>query len=406
VVLWGAFVVVHAALIGIGLFNRGASGDVWQMYRGWAASALSGAGVPGVTEPWVYPPAALVPILIAGLMHAFAGYTVSWGVLVTAIDALAFAVLVGRARSRGRRDAAWFWLVASLALGGVGMFRLDAITVPIAVAGGLWLAGRPWLGSALLVLATWVKVWPAAMVAAAVIAVRRRGAVLGAAVMVSAAIVLLVAALGGAPHMLSFVTEQTARSLQIEAPISMPYVWLAAFGIAGASTYFNHDIITIEVTGPFIDAVVWAMTPAMAMAMLAIVLLGGFKAWRGVGFATLFPTLSLALVLAFIVFNKVVSPQYMIWLVPPLVIGLAISRRRWRAPAIAVVGILGMTQAIFPWFYTALLALHPVMVVALTLRNVLLIVLLAWMVIRIAQARSCARRRSSTAQPTHSPDDY
>jgi len=398
--LWTAFLIVHAALIGLGLVNRGASGDVWQMYRSWADSALSGAGVPGVTEAWVYPAVALVPMLIAGLMHAFAGYTVSWGVLVAALDALTFALLIGRAHSRGRTEAAWFWLGASLALGGVGMYRLDGVTVPIAIAGGLWLVGRPWLGSALLMLATWIKVWPAAMVAAAVIAVRRRGAVLGAAAVVSAAVVLIVAALGGAPHMLGFVTEQTTRSLQLEAPVSTPYLWLATFGVGGASVYLNHDIITMEVTGPFIDAVVSAMTPVMAVAMLAIVVIGAFKAWRGASFAALFPALSLALVLAFVVFNKVGSPQYMIWLVPPVVIGLAIDRRRWRTPAIAVIGILAITQAIFPWFYPALLALHPVIVLALTLRNVSLVVLLAWMVIRVVHVRSRSARRTSAAEPT------
>ena len=397
--LWIAFFVVHAVLIGVGLVNRGASGDVWQMYRGWAESALSGAGVAGVTEAWVYPAAALAPMLIAGLPHV--GYTVSWGVLVTAVDALGFALLVGRARSRGRTVAAWFWLAASLALGGVGMFRLDGVTVPIAVAGGLWLVGRPWLGSSLLMLATWIKVWPAAMVAAAVVAVRRRGAVLGAAAAVSAAIALIVSALGGAPYLFGFVTEQTTRSLQLEAPVSTPYLWLAALGVAGASTYLNHDIITVEVTGPLIDAVVSAMTPVMASGMLAIVVLGAFKAWRGASFAALFPALSLALVLAFIVFNKVGSPQYMIWLVPPLVIGLVIDRHRWRAPAIAVIGVLALTQAIFPWFYTALLALHPGMVLALTLRNVLLVVLLAWMVVRIVRVRSRLSRRTSAAAPAH-----
>ena len=74
------------------------------------------------------------------------------------------------------------------------------------------------------------------------------------------------------------------------------------------------------------------MTPVMALAMLAILVLGAFKVLRGVGFAALFAALSLALVLAFIVFNKVGSPQYLIWLVPPLVVGLAINRCRWRAP--------------------------------------------------------------------------
>ena len=310
-----------------------------------------------------------MPILIAGLAHAFAGYAVSWGVLVTAIDAVTFAMLVGSARSRPRTDAAWFWLLAALALGGVGMFRLDGVSVPIAIAGGLWLVGRPWLGSALLTLATWIKVWPAAMVAAAVIAVRRRGAVLGGAAVVSVAVVLVVTALGGAPHLLSFVTEQTTRGLQIEAPVSAPYLWLATFGLAGASIFHDQALHTFEVTGPLIDAVVWAMTPLMTLGILAILVLGAFTAWRGASFAALFPALSLALVLVLIVFDKVGSAQYMSWLVPPVVIGLAIDRRLWRTPAIVVVGILATTQVIFPWFYEALRSLHPVMVLALTLRN-------------------------------------
>jgi len=393
--LWTAFAVVHAVLIGVGLINRGASGDVWQVYRFWAASALNGEAVPGVTEPWVYPALALVPIVIAGLPQV--GYTVAWGVLVTVTDALAFALLVGRARSHGRTYAAWFWLAASLALGGVGMFRLDGVTVPLAIAGALWLVGRPWLGSALLTLATWIKVWPAAMVAAAVIAVRRRSAVIGAAALVSAAIALIVAALGGAPYLLSFVTEQTARGLQLEAPVSTPYVWLATLGVAGASTYFNRAIITVEVTGPYVDVVASAMTPVLAVAMLGIAALGAFKAWRGASFARLFPSLSLALVIAFIVCNKVGSPQYMTWLIPPLVIGLVIDRRLWRMPAAAVIGILAMTQVIFPWFGLELIALHPVIVLALTVRNVLLVALLVWMVIRIVRVRT---RRMRTHRMT------
>jgi hypothetical protein len=401
--LWTAFVVVHSVLIGAGVFFRAGSGDVWYLYQPWADSALSGAGVPGITEAWVYPAVALVPMLIAGLMHAFAGYAVSWGVLVTAIDAATFALLVGRARSRARTHAAWFWLVAALALGGVGMFRLDGVSVPITIAGGLWLVGRPWLGSALLALATWIKVWPAAMLTAAVIAVRRRGAVLGGAAVVSVTVVLVVAALGGAPHLFSFVTDQTTRGLQIEAPVSTPYLWLATFRLAGASIFHDQDLHTFEVTGPFLHAVVLAMTPLMALAMLAILILGGFKAWRGASFAALFPALSLALVLALIVFDKVGSAQYMTWLIPPVVIGLAIDRRLWRAPAIAVIGILAITQAIFPWFYLALRSLHPVVVLALSLRNVSLVVLLAWTVIRIVHVRSRASRHSPTAEPTSRP---
>jgi hypothetical protein len=96
----------------------------------------------------------------------------------------------------------------------------------------------------------------------------------------------------------------------------------------------------------------------------------------------------------------------MTWLIPPLVIGLVIDRRRWRTPAIAVIGILAITQAIFPWFYPALLALQPVIVLALTLRNLLLVALLVWMVVRIATVRSRVQRRASAAgQRTVQDDD-
>ena len=54
------------------------------------------------------------------------------------------------------------------------MYRIDAVTVPLAVAGCLWLVGRPLVASVLLAVATWIKVWPAALLAAAFIAVRRR----------------------------------------------------------------------------------------------------------------------------------------------------------------------------------------------------------------------------------------
>ena len=65
--------------------------------------------------------------------------------------------------------------------------------------------------------------------------------------------------------------------------------------------------------------------------MAAVAGLGAFKAWRGASFVRLFPPLALALVLAFIVFNKVGSPQYMTWIIAP-------ARRRARgrsAPLVA-----------------------------------------------------------------------
>ena len=69
------------------------------------------------------------------------------------------------------------------------------------------------------------------------------------------------------------------------------------------------------------------------MLILAVVAaLAGAKA-AGVpiqnpGTLAIFPPLALALVTAFIVFNKVGSPQYLTWIAVPLVAGLVLTRRR------------------------------------------------------------------------------
>lgn len=387
-VVWIAFVLVHAVVLWLGFTDdRAASWDVDQLYRWWAGLALTGEATPGITSDWIYPVLAQVPILAAGLLAALLDYTLAWALIVTALDGVGFAILVGRGRSRGRLLAGWFWLAAILSLGGVGMFRLDAVTVPLAVAGCLWLVGRPWLGSALLAVATWIKVWPAALLAAALVAVRRRLAIAGAAAAVSGAVAMAVFLSGGGEHLFGFVGDQATRGLQTEAPVSTVYMVMAAAGVPGAAVVYDPDLITFQVDGPGVDGVVSVMTPVLITGILAVAVLGALKAWRGATFAALFPALAAALVLGFIVLNKVGSPQYMTWLVAPVVVGLVLDRRRWWAPAGLTLGILALTQLIFPFAYDAVLVAAPAAVALLAVRNVLLLALFAWVVVRLVRVR-------------------
>ncbi|MFD4959461.1 hypothetical protein [Microbacterium sp. NPDC058389] len=403
-VVWVAFALVHAVVIWLGFTGDHASSwDVDQLYRWWAGRTLSGQAIPGITEGWVYPILAHGPILLVGAASAVIDYTLGWGLLVTAMDAAAFAVLVGRGRSRGRLAAAWFWLAAILALGGVGMFRLDAVTVPLAILGSLWLVGRPWLASVLLAVATWIKVWPAALLAAAVIAVRRRLAIVGGAAIVSAFSVAIVLALGGGAHLFGFVGDQATRGLQIEAPISAVYMLMAVAGMPGAAVQYDEDLITFQVVGPGVDAVIAAMTPVLMVGMLAVAVVGAVKAWRGAGFAALFPPLAGALVLGFIVLNKVGSPQYLTWIIAPLVAGLVLRRRDWLRPAALAVLILVLTQLIFPFFYDAILTLVPAAVGLLVLRNVLLVALFVWTLVRLVRVPVRPRRAVPGATAATAP---
>ena len=64
----------------------------------------------------------------------------------------------------------------------------------------------------------------AALVGAALVACGARRRILGAAVLVTVAVVLVALALGSGGNVLSFVTQQTGRGLQIESPVSTPWL--------------------------------------------------------------------------------------------------------------------------------------------------------------------------------------
>lgn len=401
-VLWIAFAVVHlgVAVLGFVLPNE-PMGDVYRVYEPWSTAALTGRGIVGIDEVWVYPQLALLPMVLAHAFAWIAGYTAGWAILVTLVDAAAFAVLVGRGRSNARVTAAWFWLAYTALLGPIGMYRLDGFTVPLVILACLWLVGRPWAAAILLAAATWMKVWPAAVLAAAVIAVRRRGALIGGAFAVSVLTLAAVIVAGGGAHAFGFIGDQATRGLQIEAPVSTPYLWAVVQGIDGFWVYYSRELLTFEVTGAQIDTVIAAMTPVLIAVVGGVAVLGAVQALRGATFVRLFPALSLALVAGFIVTNKVGSPQYLSWLIPSLVVALVLDRRRWYAPAALALVTALLTHLVYPLLYAGLLTPEPVAVTVLTVRNGLLVVLFGWMVWRVA--RLPVRRRAGVVTPASAP---
>ena len=403
--MWGAFLGVHVlvAIAGFVMPNQ-PMGDIYLVYEPWALQTVAGQGIPGVTQPWIYPAVALVPMLAALSLAGVFGYEIAWAVLVTAIDALAFALLVSRRHSRGRIHAAWFWLAFVLVLGPVGMYRLDAITVPLAIAACLWLIGRPVVASGLLTAATWIKVWPAALLAAAFLAMRRRWTLLVAAGATSAAVVAVVVLAGGAAHVFGFVSEQTSRGLQIEAPVSAFYLWQAVAGVDGSFVYYDRDVLTYQVTGPSVDVVIAVMTLLLAVVTVAVLVLGAIKALRGASFVRLFPPLALSLVLTLIVVNKVGSPQYLTWVIAPVVFALVVDRFRWRAFAAWALAAALLTQIVYPMLYLQVLMVDSLAVAVLTLRNGMLVALLVWAVTRVVAVPTRAGagiRLSSKRSPSH-----
>ncbi|WP_235564089.1 glycosyltransferase 87 family protein [Microbacterium sp. Root553] len=380
---WCAFLLVHVIVAVSGwVLPSQPMGDVVLVYEPWSTAALSGGPIVGVTETWVYPQLALVPMLVAKIlsvpliaaMGVSGAYLIAWAVMVTVLDAIAFAVLLGRSPSRPRRIAAWFWVAAVLLLGPIAMYRIDAVTVPLAVIAGLWLTGRPALAAALLTIGAWIKIWPGALLLAALVAARSRMRMLLTAAAVTAGVIVLLLALGADSEILGFLTEQTGRGLQIEAVAATPFLWLAVAG--SARIEYSYDILTFQIAAPGADAVSAALTPVMAVLVVVITILGAVKATRGASFARLFPPLALSLGAALIVLNKVGSPQFQTWLIAPVVLWLVLDRTRAAVPAALVLVLCALTCLIYPLTYDALLRAELLPVLTLTLRNALLVVIL------------------------------
>lgn len=397
--LWVAFFVVHLIVGALGwLEPNWPMGDVYAVYQPWSANALTGQSVMGIDQSFVYPQLALVPMILAQpIGFVLDSYYLGWGVLVVMLNAVAYWILVGNGRSNGRASAAVFWLVAMLALGPVGMYRLEGVTVPIAIVGLLLLARRPFVASTLLAIGTWIKVWPAALMAAAFVALRRRWSVVVAGLAVSAAVALVVVALGGAQYLFGFVSQQDGRGLQAEAPISTPFVWMSYFGVPGASIGYSYEMLTYQVTGPGVDLLANLMTPLLGVAALVIVVLGALKARQGASFARLFPPLALALVVSFIVFNKVGSPQFLAWLVAPVVLWVVLDRERAFPAAVTVVLLSLLTHLVYPIFYWEFLKGYTWITVVITVRNLGHFVLLGIAIAGLVRVPTCARASAQRA---------
>jgi len=200
-----------------------------------------------------------------------------------------------------------------------------------------------------------------------------------------------VIAFGGASELFGFVSQQTGRGLQIEAPISAPWLWAAALHAPGSTIYYDTQLLTFQVTGANIDVASAVMTPALAIAVLVVALIGLRAVIRKAPTALVLPQLTLAIVTALIAFNKVGSPQYVDWLAAPVILGIIMSGRRFLVPAVLVAVTAALTQLFYPYLYLEILNLDAWMIGVLTVRNIMLFVVLGWSV--VALWRAGGRRR-------------
>lgn len=380
-----SFLVHLWALTASKLFPDAISFGDLSLYDYWAYQVDNGTGVYGLATEWVYPALAFVPIWIAGAIN-IASYEISWLVLVFALNTAAVLIMV-RPASNGKlfsgTYASWAFIAALFLLGPVAVSRIDSVSAALAIFGLVAISRKSTgLAAALFTVAGWIKIWPIALFASLVAAFQNRVKAFVVATLITAG-VIAVGLVAGGTKVLSFVSQQQERGIQIEAVMATPWMWLAKFG--SANLFFDDVVLTNQVSGAFVQELA-SISNYILFGALGITFFLAIRAVQaGRDRTQVFVLASLTGVLDLIVFNKVGSPQFMIWLAVVLVALVYFGIKKSKLALVFGAAILLLTQLVYPIFYVELLGLETLPLGLLTLRNLLLVALLIWANVQLSR---------------------
>ncbi len=326
----------------------------------------------GVNTPWVYPVVALVPLFLAYAPTALVlvirswitpsevddvtlvlAFGLSWIAIAILFNILVFRTFLKAARTQSDMyyTAIWLWFAVVLLMHGLYLNRVDGFAITLSMLVIPYLMTRPRIVTAVLTIAGWVKIWPAAIVAVMLVATRNRLAIVATGAATSILIIGLVFAIGGNVSMFSFVTAQTGRSLQIESLFALPWM----LHLLPGEVTLNMKILTWEITGSGVQALSSVINYLMLVAALVTLSVALRAKLRGAEPHTILGVATMGLMLDLIVFNKVGSPQYVAWLLIPLIILIVNGDHEVKAFTVLVLAAALLTGLIAPIFYNDVL---------------------------------------------------
>ncbi|MFJ9904811.1 glycosyltransferase 87 family protein [Streptomyces sp. NPDC101152] len=333
--------------------------DVSVIYQGWYEVLRTGT-FPRGDVTWQYPPAAALAILSPALLP-FLQYASAFFVLAFLADAVVLALVVYAGLRPGKSlRGAWVWVAGVPLLGPTVYARYDVMVTAVAVAALLAGARRPRVMGVLVGFAALLKVWPALLLVGA----RKRGAWTWAAGCVAMVGGLFAVSMPGA---FSFLTAQRGRGTEVESLGSLVFHVARHFGWGGR-VLFNYG--SIEFVGPWVDAV------SSAALFLTGVAFGWLLLWRLMATRFLPATLADAAftgVLMFTVTSRVISPQYLVWLIGLAAVCLCFRGSRMVLPTALVLTAALLTVLEFPLWFQHVVASDRLGVTLLLLRNGLLL---------------------------------
>jgi uncharacterized membrane protein len=357
-------------LLHVGFYDRYRIVDT-PVYREYGEAIMDGE-VPYRDFAVEYPPLAL-PVFVVPALAPEEEYEPVFELLMwaCAVAMLAFVVLALRAAGAGpvRLVAvAAFVGLAPLALGSLVLSRYDLWPAAL-TAGALaaFVSGRERLGYAGLGLGAAAKIYPLVLLPVALAwTLRRHGrreAALGLGIAAGVLGVALLPFAVIAPEGLAdSLARQLGRPLQIESLGAAVLLAAHQAGVYDPTVVSSHGSQNLD--GPLADALAALQSALQGLALLVV--------WLAARRGSLLAAAAAALT-AFVAFGKVLSPQFLVWLLPlvPLVAGAAgLTASGLLAAALVT------TQLWFPYRYWDVVALEPAGLLVLV-RDLLLVALFA-----------------------------
>lgn len=303
-----------------------------------------------------------------------------------------------RFATAGWSPAVAFWIAFVPLMGSLSYFRFDlipAVLTGIAMLGAL---SRPVKAGVFVAVGAALKLWPGLLLPALVIDRARWRAAVGAFVASGAVLAVASVAVGGVDRLVSPLRWQSERGLQIESVPATPLMVAEAFHPYGVWRIYNSRYKAFEIHGAGAAAII-TVSSLLQLAAVVFVVVLWIRAFRIAPSTYVMGWLAVATVGLMTATNKTLSPQYILWLGGPIAVLLVHSPLNRRVRRVAAVLLLttGMSQVIYPLFYSGIdgeSAAHRPFITALLLaRNGLMV----WVTVLACVAAWQASRRDVSA---------
>ncbi len=328
--------------------------------------------------PLEYPPLAVPFFLLAPKGASVAVYERWFSIEMIAVMTGAAllttltAVRLWRGLERPLAAAAAF-AVLTLAAGAVAATHYDAVVA--AVFAGALLAlvrRRPAVAALLVGLGFALKLTPAVLLPLVLLVTkgRRRAAVAAGVFALAAILPFAVFAVHSTQGLTYPIRYHAERPLQIESVLATPYLAAVLSDDRDVSFVGSYGSMNVSAPGARFAA---QLSPWLLAAAIGLLYVFVWKARQALRNPEQLVAVTLALVLALVCTSKVLSPQYLVWILPVVALCLAGHLPLPRvAAALCLIAML-LTQIEFPGLYVRFVHFNSGPTVVVILRNLILV---------------------------------